>query len=132
MPLLVVPPDPRAYNAPPFNLTFPVNSPPVAYNVPVNVAPVAVKVPSFLTVNNPPALIRLLDPLPLPIIVISLAVTSPVGFTVNFAEESPPLVELPAQNEYVPVADNPVYFVGVPDNVFSIFVFVICQSAICA
>ena len=99
MPVLVVPPAPRAYNAPPFSLTFPVNSPPVAYSVPVNVAPVAVNVPSFFTVKSPPALIKLLDPLPFPIIVIFLAVTAPFGVTVKFADESPPVVSLPAQKE---------------------------------
>ena len=71
-------------------------------------APVAEKVPSFFTVNNPPALIKLLLGLPFPIIVIFLAVTAPPGVTVKLAEELPPDTSLPAQKEYGPVADNPV------------------------
>ena len=111
---------------------LPVIDPDDAVIAPVIVADVAVTVPSFFTVNNPPALIRLLNALPLPMIEMFLAVTAPAGVTVKFAEESPPVVSLPAQNEYVPVADKPVYFDGVPDKVFSIFVSVIFQSAICA
>ena len=87
---------------------FPVNSPPVPYSVPVSVAPVASNVPSFLTENNPPALISSLSGSPLPIMVISLAVTSPVCVTVNLEDSFAPVTLLPAQNAYGPDADKPV------------------------